>query len=89
VIIRLSQTAVMGISTAVFSSFEFTNEGVADPVLKYARTFQVCIAFAGASLLISPLIRLRTQGNAPKAPNPERPPPKGSGGGEADNKLDL
>lgn len=66
VVIRLSQTAVMGISTAVFSSVELTPEGMADPMLKFTRTFQVSVALAAVGLLISPFIRLGTQGNHPK-----------------------
>lgn len=65
VVQRLSQTAIMGISTAVFSSIELTPESIADPSLKYARTFQVCAAFAGVGLLFCPFIRLGTQGNSP------------------------
>ncbi|KAF3007055.1 hypothetical protein E8E14_003030 [Neopestalotiopsis sp. 37M] len=66
VVIRLSSTAVMGITTAVFSSVELTPAGMADPMLKYTRTFQACVALAGASVLFAPFIRLGTQGNAPK-----------------------
>ncbi|OTB08198.1 hypothetical protein M426DRAFT_317302 [Hypoxylon sp. CI-4A] len=66
VVIRLSNTAVMGISTAVFSSVELTPEGMADPMLKFTRTFQVSVALAGASCLLAPFIRLGTQGNHPK-----------------------
>ncbi|KAI1386471.1 MFS general substrate transporter [Hypoxylon trugodes] len=66
VVIRLSNTAVMGISTAVYSSIELTPQGMADPMLKFTRTFQLCLAFAGASLLLAPFIRLGTQGNHPK-----------------------
>ncbi|CAJ2513550.1 Uu.00g016690.m01.CDS01 [Anthostomella pinea] len=66
VVIRLSNTVVMGVTTAVFSSIEMTPAGIADPMLKYTRTFQVCVAFSGASLLFAPFIRLGTQGNAPK-----------------------
>ncbi|KAK6065839.1 WD domain-containing protein [Seiridium cupressi] len=68
VVIRLSSTAVMGITTAVFSSVELTPEGMADPMLKYTRTFQACVALAAASVLFSPFIKLGTQGNAPKHP---------------------
>ncbi|KAI0484738.1 major facilitator superfamily domain-containing protein [Xylariaceae sp. FL0804] len=64
VIIRLSNAAVMGISTAVFSSVQSTPAGMANPMLKYTRTFQVSVALAGVSLLLSPFIRLDTQGNA-------------------------
>lgn len=65
VVIRLSNTAVMGITTAVFSSVELTPAGVADPTLPYIRTFQTCVAFAGVGLLLSPFTKLGTQGNAP------------------------
>ncbi|KAI0398840.1 major facilitator superfamily domain-containing protein [Xylaria palmicola] len=66
VMIRLSNTAVLGITTAVFSSVESTPEGIADPILKYTRTFQTAVALAAAGLVISFFIRLGTQGNAPK-----------------------
>lgn len=66
VVIRLSTAAVMGITTAVFSSVELTPQGMADPMLKYTRTFQCCAALAGASVVFSPFIKLKTQGNAPK-----------------------
>lgn len=66
VVIRLSSTAVMGITTAVFSSVELTPAGMADPMLKYTRTFQACVALSGASVLVAPFIRLGTQGNSPK-----------------------
>ncbi|TGJ82330.1 hypothetical protein E0Z10_g6426 [Xylaria hypoxylon] len=66
VVIRLSNTVVLGISTAVFSSVELTPAGIADPMLKYTRTFQTTVALAAAGLAISPFIKLGTQGNAPK-----------------------
>ncbi|KAI1856221.1 hypothetical protein JX265_011733 [Neoarthrinium moseri] len=66
VVIRLSSTAVMGITTAVFSSVELTAEGMTDPMLKYTRTFQACVALSAAGVLFSPFIRLGTQGNTPK-----------------------
>ncbi|KAI0525744.1 major facilitator superfamily domain-containing protein [Xylaria bambusicola] len=66
VVIRLSNTVVLGISTAVFSSVESTPAGIADPMLKYVRTFQTTVALAAAGVVISPFIRLGTQGNAPK-----------------------
>ncbi|KAI1763662.1 MFS general substrate transporter [Hypoxylon sp. FL1150] len=65
-VIRLSNTAVMGISTAVFSSVELTAEGMADPMVKFTRTFQVSVALAAVALLLSVFIRLGTQGNHPK-----------------------
>ncbi|KAI0489893.1 major facilitator superfamily domain-containing protein [Xylaria cf. heliscus] len=67
VFIRLSNTAVLGISTAVFSSIESTPASLTDPMLKYVRTFQTTVALAAAGVLISPFIKLGTQGNAPKA----------------------
>ncbi|KAI1409576.1 MFS general substrate transporter [Hypoxylon sp. FL1857] len=72
VVIRLSNAAVMGISTAVFSSVELTPEGTADPMLKFTRTFQVSVALAAASVLFAPFIRLGTQGNHPKEENKEK-----------------
>ncbi|KAI0106287.1 major facilitator superfamily domain-containing protein [Nemania sp. FL0031] len=67
VMIRLSNTAVLGISTAVFSSVESTPAGIENPMLQYIRTFQTAVAFAAAGVALSPFIRLGTQGNAPKA----------------------
>lgn len=66
VVIRLSNTAVMGITTAVFSSVELTPAGMADPMIKYTRTFQTCVALAGATVVVAPFIKLGTQGNTPK-----------------------
>jgi hypothetical protein len=68
VVIRLSSTAVMGITTAVFSSVELTPAGIADPLLKYTRTFQTCVGLSAACILVSLFIRLGTQGNASKEP---------------------
>ncbi|KAI1377684.1 MFS general substrate transporter [Hypoxylon crocopeplum] len=72
VVIRLSNTAIMGISTAVFSSVELTADGMADPMLKFTRTFQVSVAFAAASVLFAPFLRLGTQGNHPKVEGQEK-----------------
>lgn len=66
VVIRLSNTVILGISTAVFSSVEAMPTDMTDPMLKYTRTFQATIAFAAAGLVASFFIRLGTQGNAPK-----------------------
>lgn len=65
VVIRLANTAVMGISTAIFSSVQLTPEGMADPMLKFTRTFQMSIAFSAACLVLTFFIRLGTQGNSP------------------------
>ncbi len=61
-IIRLCSTIALGLSTAVFSSVANTPQGAADPMLKYTRTFQTCVALSGAGLLFVPLLRLKTQG---------------------------
>ncbi|KAI1816503.1 MFS general substrate transporter [Poronia punctata] len=66
VFVRLSNTAILGISTAVFSSVEATAASMDDPMLKYTRTFQTTIAFAAAGLLVTPFIKIGTQGNAVK-----------------------
>ncbi|KAI1738779.1 major facilitator superfamily domain-containing protein [Xylaria scruposa] len=66
VFIRLANTAVLGISTAVFSSIQSTPASLADPMLKYTRTFQTAVGIAAAGVLVSPFIKLSTQGNAPK-----------------------
>ncbi|KAI1470651.1 MFS general substrate transporter [Daldinia caldariorum] len=65
VVIRLANTAVMGASTAVFSSVQLTPEGMADPMLKFTRTFQMSIGFSAACLIMTCFIRLGTQGNSP------------------------
>ncbi|KAI1102282.1 MFS general substrate transporter [Jackrogersella minutella] len=75
VVIRLSNAVIMGISTAVYSSVELTPEGMADPMLKFTRTFQVSIAFSAASVLLAPFIRLGTQGNHPKEESTEKTQP--------------
>ncbi|KAI8959004.1 MFS general substrate transporter [Daldinia sp. FL1419] len=64
VVIRLANTAVMGISTAIFSSVQLTPEGMADPMLKFTRTFQTSVAFSAACLILTFFIRLGTQGNS-------------------------
>lgn len=56
----------MGITTAIFGSIEITAEGLADPMLKYTRTFQACVGLAAAALLFVPFLRIGTQGNAPQ-----------------------
>jgi hypothetical protein len=56
----------MGITTAVYGSIESTPEGIANPMLKYVRVFQTCVAFAAAGILFVPFLRIGTQGNAPK-----------------------
>ncbi|KAI1802811.1 MFS general substrate transporter [Daldinia bambusicola] len=65
VVIRLANTAVMGASTAVYSSIQLTPEGMADPMLKFTRTFQTSIGFSAACLILTCFIRLGTQGNSP------------------------
>ena len=62
---RLCQTAIMGITTAIYGSIGSTPEGMADPMLKYTRVFQTCVAFAGAGMLFVPFLRIGTQGNSP------------------------
>ncbi|KAI8956260.1 major facilitator superfamily domain-containing protein [Xylaria longipes] len=78
VFIRLSNTAVLGISTAVFSSIQSNPTSLEDPILKYTRTFQTTVALAAAGVLISPFIKLGTQGNAPKVEVREEEKLKGS-----------
>ncbi|KAI1776961.1 hypothetical protein F4818DRAFT_363890 [Hypoxylon cercidicola] len=62
-VIRLANTAVMGISTTVFSSVELTAEGTADPMVNFTRTFQVSVGLSAVSLLLAVFIQLETQGN--------------------------
>jgi len=66
-VIRLCQTVALGISTAVFSSTAVTPDGMADPMLKFTRAFQVSVGLAGAAILFLPFIRLGTQGNTSHA----------------------
>jgi energy-converting hydrogenase Eha subunit F len=87
VVIRLSTTVVMGLTTAVYSSVALTPEGVLDPMLKYTRTFQTCVALAGASILFVPFIRLGTQGNTPKGAGVE-PEESETGAGKPINGTD-
>ncbi len=80
-IIRLCTTVALGIETAVFSSVAGTAEGMADPMLKFTRAFQVSVAFAAAGVLFVPFIRLGTQGGPPPerleaVPSEEEPPAK-------------
>ncbi|KAI1113136.1 major facilitator superfamily domain-containing protein [Nemania sp. NC0429] len=65
VVLRLSNTAVLGITTAIFSSVEASPASIGDQLLKYTRTFQATIALAAVGVVISPFIKLGTQGNAP------------------------
>ncbi|KAH6659576.1 major facilitator superfamily domain-containing protein [Truncatella angustata] len=89
VVIRLSSTAVMGITTAVFSSVELTPAGMADPLLKYTRTFQACVALSAACVLVAPFIKLGTQGNISKAPtDTEEKPGLAAVGGTKDGIME-
>lgn len=62
-LIRLSNTIALGISTAVFSSIEFSSQNEGQPMLKYTRAFQASVAMAAAGILFVPFLRLGTQGN--------------------------
>jgi hypothetical protein len=64
-LIRLGTTVALGISTAVYTSADLSDPGIADPTLKFQRAFQVSVGLAGASILFVPLLRLGTQGNSP------------------------
>ncbi|KAI1179418.1 major facilitator superfamily domain-containing protein [Nemania sp. FL0916] len=78
VVIRLSNTAVLGISTAVFSSVELLPASIENPMLKYTRTFQTAVGLAAVGVALSPFIRLGTQGNAPKTETREEEKPEKS-----------
>lgn len=65
-VIRLSTTVGLGITTAVYSSVAITPQGLADPMLKFTRTWDASVAVAGAGILALPFIRLGTQGNTPR-----------------------
>lgn len=60
---RLSATVGVGIATAIYSSADATAQGMAHPMLKYTRTFEVSVAMAALSVLFVPWLRLGTQGN--------------------------
>ncbi|KKY34188.1 putative major facilitator superfamily protein [Diaporthe ampelina] len=60
---RLSATVGVGIATAIYSSVDTTAQGMALPMLKYTRTFEVSVGMAAVSVLFVPWLRLGTQGN--------------------------
>lgn len=62
-LVRLSSTLAMGISTAVYSSIDLSAKGQAETMLKFTRTFQVSVALAACSVIISPFIHVGTQGH--------------------------
>ncbi|KAK3307478.1 major facilitator superfamily domain-containing protein [Chaetomium strumarium] len=63
---RLGAAIALGISTAVYTSFAGVQPGAAlrDPMLPYAKAFQVSIGLSAASFLFLPFVRLGTQGHA-------------------------
>lgn len=64
---RLSATVGVGVATAIYSSVDTTAQGMAHPMLKYTRTFEVSVAMAAVSVLFVPWLRLGTQGNQDSA----------------------
>lgn len=60
---RLSATVGVGIATAIYSSADATTQGMAYPMLKYTRTFEVSVGMAAVSVLFVPWLRLGTQGS--------------------------
>lgn len=62
---RLGAAIALGASTAVFTSVAGTPGAIADPMLPYAKAFQVSIGLSAASFLFLPFVRLGTQGHAP------------------------
>lgn len=60
---RLSATVGVGIATAIYSSADATAQGMAHPMLKYTRTFEVSVGMAAVSVLFVPWLRLGTQGS--------------------------
>jgi len=69
-IFRLGMAVALGISTAVFTSARGTPAALADPMVPYAKAFQVSIGLSAASFLFLPFVRLGTQGHSttPAAP---------------------
>lgn len=65
-LIRLASTLSMGIATAVYATYEARPSNETDPMLKFTRTFQVSIAFAGLGVLLVPFMRVGTQGHQEK-----------------------
>ncbi|KAK4125915.1 MFS general substrate transporter [Parathielavia appendiculata] len=61
----LGAAIALGATTAVFTSATGTPEAMADPMLPYARAFQVPIGLSAGSFLFLPFVRLGTQGHAP------------------------
>ncbi|KAK5660539.1 hypothetical protein OQA88_13088 [Cercophora sp. LCS_1] len=66
-IFRLGSAVALGISTAVFSTSQGTTEALANPMLPYAKAFQVSIGLSAASFLFLPFVRLGTQGHSTSA----------------------
>jgi hypothetical protein len=62
---RLGAAIALGATTAVFTSVSGTPEAAADPMLPYAKAFQVSIGLSAGSFLFLPFVRLGTQGHAP------------------------
>jgi len=63
-LLRLSMAVALGISTAVFTTAKETMGALDDPMVLYAKAFQVAIGLSAASFLFLPFVRLRTQGNS-------------------------
>jgi len=63
-IYRLGAAIALGISTAVFTTAQGTVKALEDPMIPYAKTFQVGIGLSAASFLFLPFVRLGTQGHS-------------------------
>ncbi len=64
---RLGAAIALGATTAVFTSSAGSPEAMANPMLPYAKAFQVSIGLSAGSFLFLPFVRLGTQGHAPGA----------------------
>ena len=95
-IYRLGAAVAFGISTAVFTSAAKTPQALADPMVPYAKAFQVSVGLSAASFLFLPFVRLGTQGgegsNSPDStdddtvvPSPDDAPAQG--GRAASDKI--
>lgn len=65
-VFRLGAAIALGASTAVYSWASATPQGMADPMVPYAKAFQVSVGLSAGSFLFLPFVRLGTQGHAPR-----------------------
>lgn len=83
---RLSATVGVGIATAIYSTADTTAQGMAHPMLKFTRTFEVSVAMAAVSVLFIPWLRLGTQGSEDNTTVPVAEK-KDAGAGERNDSI--